>query len=206
MQELRGATGADVALLVGDSVVATTLSDSVRPVLEDVDLPADSAGGIWRRINEPAYLYSAYRLPTRDVPAGVLFFRPIAQELRVATGITTSLVAIGFAALVLALLLAGVVSRIVARPAQALARAATQLARGDYEAPLPAASDDEIGQLARSFAEMRTAIAEREARLRSAQAELISRERLAAMGRLVAQLSHEINKPDLQYPELLGSA
>ena len=195
VQDLKGVTGADVALLVGDSAVATTLSDSVRPVLQDVDLPADLAGGIWRRINEPAYLYSAYRLPTRDIPAGVLFFRPIAQELRVATGITASLVAIGFAALVLALLLAGVVSRIVARPAQALAQAATQLARGDYQAPLPAASDDEIGQLAHSFAEMRTAIAEREARLRSAQAELISRERLAAMGRLVAQLSHEINNP-----------
>jgi signal transduction histidine kinase len=42
---------------------------------------------------------------------------------------------------------------------------------------------------------MRAAIAEREARLRSAQAELIHREKLAAMGRLVAQLSHEINNP-----------
>jgi signal transduction histidine kinase len=42
---------------------------------------------------------------------------------------------------------------------------------------------------------MRAAIAEREARLRSAQAEMIHREKLAAMGRLVAQLSHEINNP-----------
>jgi two-component system NtrC family sensor kinase len=42
---------------------------------------------------------------------------------------------------------------------------------------------------------MRAAIAEREARLRSAQAELIHREKLAAMGHLVAQLSHEINNP-----------
>jgi C4-dicarboxylate-specific signal transduction histidine kinase len=42
---------------------------------------------------------------------------------------------------------------------------------------------------------MRLAIAERESQLRAAQAELIHREKLAAMGRLVAQLSHEINNP-----------
>jgi signal transduction histidine kinase len=42
---------------------------------------------------------------------------------------------------------------------------------------------------------MREAIAAREERLRSAQAEMIHREKLAAMGRLVAQLSHEINNP-----------
>jgi two-component system, NtrC family, sensor kinase len=71
----------------------------------------------------------------------------------------------------------------------------TQLAQGDYGAPLPPDSGDEIGQLARTFGEMRSAIAEREARLRSAQAEMIHREKLAAMGRLVAQLSHEINNP-----------
>jgi two-component system, NtrC family, sensor kinase len=83
----------------------------------------------------------------------------------------------------------------VARPAQTLAEAAGDLARGNYHAPLPPASGDEIGQLTRAFGEMRAAIAEREARLRSAQAELIHREKLAAMGRLVAQLSHEINNP-----------
>src|SRR5690606_15578731 len=102
---------------------------------------------------------------------------------------------IGLFALLLSLLLALVVARIVARPAQVLAAAATDVAQGNFQTPLPRASGDEIGQLTRAFAEMRSAIAEREARLRSAQAELIHREKLAAMGRLVAQLSHEINNP-----------
>jgi two-component system NtrC family sensor kinase len=69
------------------------------------------------------------------------------------------------------------------------------MARGDFAAPLPRTGMDEISQLARAFGEMRKAIADREARLRSAQAEMIHREKLAAMGRLVAQLSHEINNP-----------
>ncbi|HZG43252.1 MAG TPA: ATP-binding protein, partial [Longimicrobium sp.] len=106
-----------------------------------------------------------------------------------------SLWGIGFAALVLALVLAAVIARIVARPTQALAEASARMARGDFAAPLPRAGTDEIGQLARAFGEMRRAIADREGRLRSAQAEMIHREKLAAMGRLVAQLSHEINNP-----------
>jgi two-component system NtrC family sensor kinase len=129
------------------------------------------------------------------VPATVVLFRRVTDELAIASGIKQSLFGIGFAALVLALVLAFVVARIVARPAQALAEASQRMARGDYAAPLPRDSGDEIGQLARAFGEMRAAIGEREQRLRSAQAEMIHREKLAATGRLVAQLSHEINNP-----------
>jgi signal transduction histidine kinase len=192
---MKDLTGTDVALIVGDSLVASTLPDSAAAEVREMDLPlVVERGGTWRRSGLP-YLYRVQPLPTRGTSAAVLLFRPVAHELRIASGIYRSLWGIGFAALVLALLLAGVVSRIVARPAQVLAQAATHLARGDFGAPLPRASSDEIGQLARAFGEMRSAIAEREARLRSAQAELIHREKLAAMGRLVAQLSHEINNP-----------
>jgi signal transduction histidine kinase len=131
----------------------------------------------------------------QGLPTTAIFLRPISQELEVATAIKRSLFGIGFAALVLALVLAAVISRIVARPAQALADASARMARGDFAAPLPKTGMDEIGVLATAFGEMRRAIADRESRLRSAQAEMIHREKLAAMGRLVAQLSHEINNP-----------
>lgn len=189
--------GAEVALVVGDSVIASTLPDSLTRILEQTNLPfVIERGGIWRRqVERLRYLYAVHRLPARDAVAAALLFRPVEQELRLATGIRESLVGIGLAALAVSLILALVVARLVARPAQTLAAAASDLARGDYGAPLPAASGDEIGQLTRAFREMRAAIAERESRLRSAQAELIHREKLAAMGRLVAQLSHEINNP-----------
>jgi signal transduction histidine kinase len=198
IQGLKDVTGgAEVALVVRDSVVATTLPDSLARLLAAMDLPmVIERGGIWRRqVETLPYLYSVNRLPTRDAPTAVLLFRPVAQELRIARGIHQSVLGIGLVALVLALVLALIVSRIVARPAQALAEAAADLARGNYDTPLPAASGDEIGQLTRAFREMRLAIAERESQLRAAQAELIHREKLAAMGRLVAQLSHEINNP-----------
>jgi signal transduction histidine kinase len=198
IRELKDVTGGtEVALIFGDSVVATTLPDSIMSVLSAMDLPlVVQRGGIWRRVVERLpYLYYANALPTHDVPAGVLLLRPVAEELRVAQGIRRYVVGIGAASLLIAIALALLVSRIVARPAQILAAAAAELAHGNFEAPLPSASGDEVGQLTRAFGEMRSAIAEREVRLRSAQAELIHREKLAAMGRLVAQLSHEINNP-----------
>jgi signal transduction histidine kinase len=188
----------EVVLLAGDSVIDSTLPDSLLEQVSGGELRALRAGGAEsvRQVHVgQAYMATAVTFPARGYPTTAVVLRPIAQELEVATNIKRSLVGIGLAALVLALVLAAFISRIVARPAQALANASARMARGDFDAPLPAAGSDEIGQLASAFGEMRRAIADREARLRSAQAEMIHREKLAAMGRLVAQLSHEINNP-----------
>ncbi len=188
----------EVVLLVGDSLVGTTLSDSAQARLNRQELRtlrASSNPGARQILADQAYMAAPVALPSRGLPTTAVFLRPITQELEVATAIKRSLFGIGFAALVLALVLAAVISRIVARPAQQLAEASARMARGDFAAPLPRTGMDEISQLARAFGEMRKAIADREARLRSAQAEMIHREKLAAMGRLVAQLSHEINNP-----------
>jgi signal transduction histidine kinase len=198
LQKDLGGRSTQVVLIVGDSVVETTLNDSAAALLnrEGLRLLRASANGNARQIvADQAYMAAPVTVPTRGLPTTAIFLRPITQELEVATAIKRSLFGIGFAALVLALVLAAVISRIVARPAQALADASARMARGDFAAPLPRAGTDEIGQLARAFGEMRRAIADRESRLRSAQAEMIHREKLAAMGRLVAQLSHEINNP-----------
>lgn len=198
IRELKEVTGGtEVALVLRDSVFATTLPDSLASILGSMELPeVVQRGGIWRRVVERLpYLYYASPLPTQQVNSGILLLRPVAQELRLAQGIRQYFIGIGALALLVALGMAFFVSRIVARPAQALAAAATELAQGNFSAPLPEASSDEVGQLTRAFGDMRAAIAEREKKLRSAQAELIHREKLAAMGRLVAQLSHEINNP-----------
>lgn len=188
----------EVVLMVGDSLAGTTLSDSALARLDRDELRVlrASANPAARQIlADRAYMAAPVPLMSRGLPTTAIFLRPISQELEVATAIKRSLFGIGFMALVLALVLAAVISRIVARPAQQLAEASARMARGDFAAPLPRTGMDEISQLARAFGEMRKAIADREARLRSAQAEMIHREKLAAMGRLVAQLSHEINNP-----------
>jgi signal transduction histidine kinase len=191
------AVGTDIALVVGDSLVGTTFTRGfaaeVQALGTSAALKAASSGR--QIILGRPYLTRVLPLRTAGLPASAILFRPVAEELVLSEGIVQSTVGIGLAALLVALVLALQVARIVARPAQVLAKAASGLAQGDFSAPLPRVSGDEIGRLARAFGEMRSAIAEREARLRSAQAEMIHREKLAAMGRLVAQLSHEINNP-----------
>ncbi|HET7460499.1 MAG TPA: HAMP domain-containing sensor histidine kinase [Longimicrobium sp.] len=184
-----------LALLVGDSLVSTTFPDSLVPTVRRWLRPRTGEMPKTWQIGDETFLPATMALPSGGVPVRVVLFRRIGDEPGMVKAVKQSMIGIGVAALVMALVLAALVSRIVARPTQALAEASARLARGDYAAPLPRDAGDEIGQLARAFGEMRAAIAQREQRLRSAQAEMIHREKLAAMGRLVAQLSHEINNP-----------
>jgi signal transduction histidine kinase len=74
------------------------------------------------------------------------------------------------------------------RPLGRLTRHAEALGRGDYVEPLAATKHDEIGELERAFNRMATALLQREQ-------ELIRSERLAATGRIAAQITHEIRNP-----------
>jgi signal transduction histidine kinase len=110
--------------------------------------------------------------------------------------------AAGLAALALALVLGAVLADAVSRPVRNLARAADQLAQGDFDVPLGASRLTEVTRLAGAFGAMRRALQarvreleERQARLTSLQADLIQRDRLATAGRLVVQLAHEIRNP-----------
>jgi signal transduction histidine kinase len=112
-------------------------------------------------------------------------------------------------ALLLALALGGLTAAGIARPVVSLAEAADRLAEGDFDAPLPRSRSSEARRVTRAFERMRgalaarmgelarsnTELARREERLQALQSEMIQRDRLAAAGRLVAELAHEIRNP-----------
>ena len=86
------------------------------------------------------------------------------------------------------------------QPLRTLRARAQQVAGGDYGRRIGAASHDEIGELVREFDVMAAAIQEREQRL-------IRSERLATVGRMAAQITHEVRNPLASiglYAELLG--
>jgi signal transduction histidine kinase len=74
------------------------------------------------------------------------------------------------------------------RPLRRLADTAKQVARGNYKERVPADSPDEVGALGKEFNAMAAALEEREQRLRRS-------EQLAAVGKMAAQITHEIRNP-----------
>jgi two-component system NtrC family sensor kinase len=101
-------------------------------------------------------------------------------------------------------LLIGIVAFVIIlrtlRPLRVLRARAQQVAGGDYARRIAVASHDEIGELVREFDLMAAAIQEREQRL-------IRSERLATVGRMAAQITHEVRNPLASiglYAELLG--
>jgi len=80
------------------------------------------------------------------------------------------------------------------RPLRRLCDSAKEVARGNYSAVrgfrnrIPESTPDEVGALAREFNAMAAALEERELRLRRS-------EQLAAVGKMAAQITHEVRNP-----------
>lgn len=84
-------------------------------------------------------------------------------------------------------------ARAIVKPIKALAVGACDLASGGSSAELPIERSDEIGTLARSFAEMRTAVLDNEDEL--IKRNQVSEEAARLKGEFVANMSHEIRTP-----------
>lgn len=80
-------------------------------------------------------------------------------------------------------------------PLRTLREAVERVARGEYDQPVRVTTRDELGALAADFNRMAEAIRNRDARLSAQQKELIHQERLATVGRMSAQITHELRNP-----------
>jgi signal transduction histidine kinase len=210
-------TRADITVFVGptDSVAVTTLDSAqvnalrrgfatIRDSARAHELPA----GQRRLIAVSAPLSQSSR---------IVFSRWRDAELAVVPQLHRVALASALVALAVALLLGAWMSARVTRPARELSDAAMAMARGSFDAPLPRSRIDEVTRIAEQFANMRTtlgkqmaelrnaneALADRNARLVTLQADLMQRDRLAATGRLVANLAHEIRNPIANLRNLL---
>jgi two-component system NtrC family sensor kinase len=103
---------------------------------------------------------------------------------------------IGFAlGAILLGLAATLMSQRLLAPVRTLTEAAVRIGRGDYAAEVPTDAGNEVGVLAREFNHMAASLAARERELGEKQAALVRAERLAAIGSVAAQITHEIRNP-----------
>jgi len=84
----------------------------------------------------------------------------------------------------------------IIKPVNDLVLASEKMAGGDLDHRLVPASDDEIGELARTFNRMAASLKERDERIKQfAHQKIMESERLATIGQLAAGVAHELNNP-----------
>jgi signal transduction histidine kinase len=117
----------------------------------------------------------------------------IGEKIRARTTLLQEQMLLFFTFLVLAVLFVTfVAAKRIANPVRELAEGAKRVGSGELGYRVAEASDDEIGDLARSFNEMARSLAQREEELAHIQKKLIASESLSSMGKVAAAVAHEI--------------
>lgn len=211
--QLRDMTNSDIVLISNNSIIEATRDrfssslfegfiDTENRDIQEFDVEGDLHLGI------PFYLSdkSAY-----------IIIKSIQSELNATLSpLRRALLFISIFVLGLALMVGVFISRSLGKPIEKLVEGTKEISRGRFGYRSDIVSGDELGFLAQKFDEMSVSLKEKIdeldklnidlknqnieleqafRKLRETQEELVKSERLAATGKLTAQLSHEINNP-----------
>ncbi|MGH7502214.1 MAG: sensor histidine kinase [Longimicrobiales bacterium] len=206
-EALAGLTRSDLVLLLtgGPEAVASAATPLAVTLEREVARTSEVSGP--REITTGDGRYLVVTAPLSN--ATVAFVHDLRRELAILPELRRVLYGSGAAALAVALGLGSLLALVLVRPVRALAAAADDVSRERYDAPLARSPVREVRRVTQAFEAMRAALAtrieelrsanraleERQARLVALQSELMRRERVAASGRMAAQLAHEIRNP-----------
>jgi signal transduction histidine kinase len=178
------------------------LANSTEEIQRRIELVSDSVFKLYDSGQHEA----SYQLAQRDLRDGLLpaltqLNRDIYRQARessvrgayarleeIVTGERDVLFAILAIAVIAGLLASWLISRGLARPISELRMAMARVGAGEVELPIDVSSPDEIGDLARSFAQMTE-------NLEKTQARLVQSEKLASIGEMSAAVAHGIRNP-----------
>jgi len=168
LDDMRALSGLHVALLVPRAlgparIKVSTLPAEHSPVLEGVsggEARIDREDFVVRAVSLADGMDGAKALLLRSVDEAVAPYRKLQWTLALITAVAVIVFGVGSA----------MTARHVTTPLRALVRATQRLGRGDYSEPLlHGGRQDEIGQLAVAFDQMRENIASHEAEVRQLQ-------------------------------------
>jgi signal transduction histidine kinase len=199
------------------------LANSTEDIQRRIEVVADSVFKLYDSGQHEA----SYRMAQRDLrdqllPALTQLNRDIYRQARessvrgaysrleeIVTGERDALIVILIVALVAGLLASWLISRGLARPISQLRVAMARVGSGEVDLPIDVSSPDEIGDLARSFAQMTQSLEQSRAgttrlnselqrkvsQLERTQAQLVQSEKLASIGEMAAAVAHGIRNP-----------
>jgi len=101
---------------------------------------------------------------------------------------------LGAVAMVLGVAITWLTARLL-RPLRTLRAGVERVAQGRYDQPVQVEGRGELAALAADFNQMAAAIRQRDVQLTAQQKELLHQERLATVGRMSAQITHELRNP-----------
>ena len=225
LQTLKSMTRSEIILLANSRVAGSTLpAPAADEILEwyggEASLRGRAAGdtSLITAIQTSGDFYQGTRLrlsKAASPPGGpdavsLLILISVSREIRGALEpVQNAFVLLSGAVLLVAIGIGYLIARSITRPIAELVRGTAEIGKGNYDVRIDVPSGVEFQFLALKFQEMSSSLKEQIqqlairnedlelalGRLRETQEELMKSERLAATGRLTAQLSHEINNP-----------
>jgi len=180
-EELKKSTGSNFVFLSEGRVIASTLPRSATvPERANTQVRIDGME------------YAQLVKPLEDItgaPAGELrILQSYGETGRRVNALGMQILGIWLLAVLLGLGATYLLARRIVGPVNALDRAASEIAKGDYDARVPVTGADELGRLAQTFNSMCASI-------RHARDELIRHERIATVGRLSTSIIHDLRNP-----------
>jgi signal transduction histidine kinase len=161
-----------------------------EPIIQQVQSSHREARVVLRGGSSGGEIVNAFPLAgDHDQVLGVLLLassRQVYTELR--NQIRSAALLAASAGLILAILLSSWAATRVTRPVEELARAAREVAAGNWNATVRVKTQDEIGELAESFNRMTRDLLDHRERL-------VQAERVAAWRELARRLAHELKNP-----------
>ncbi len=167
-------------------------ADHYRALVEDARTNASDAEGVVYLTKRREDSMSVTAIPLKGMQGDVLAVLLVANSRRGMVEVQQHIrdITYGIAGLgiIFAVLASLWIAARISRPIEELARAAGQVAAGDWETRVEIRSLDEVGALARSFNNMVRQLAEQRDRL-------VQTERVAAWRELARRLAHELKNP-----------
>ena len=193
IRDLKVASGgSDFIFKVQGTALASTLTDPAEVKALAHLCSSHPADGNARRLaaNGVAFLAINRELPGVLPGQGgeLCIIRSLAGSQQILTELRQRIFLLWLGGLIAAIICAYAVARRMMKPIAVLDRAASDIAKGNYNVRVNTESDDELGRLGESFNSMASS-------LESARAELIQHERLNSVARLATIVVHDLRNP-----------